>query len=448
VDELGDASPTSNSPGFLLSPGRTRILLDGAAGAKLVELDGVADLDGSSSKNGVARIGNPTFVGEDLFFQVWSAPPSTASDPPQTQEVHLARSRPGAAPEILYASEDNTYLAAAIVGDRAAQLLLATTVPGQFVAWALLDTETLSTQVVPSAVGNAGLMSTSSNGHWLLFGEVLTPPDSGSPGYCRFVLFDWTTGRHTSIDQASIGQPLFCSTEWRPGREELWIDLDGAGSNQPAKWTLVWKPSASQDTYDVTFVAPRTSRLNRSHDQRQSMFTRDWRYWFSRNDQFIASIGLFGTSVGLADDPQAPPGPLTPKGEGLLDLWEMYDGPLLMGAGISVEQRQDLYIVDLGGGTSRLLASHGYVVALGHTRALALLNWDQQQAVGDLTLIDLETGTQTLLAENVYATAVDPGESASRQATDDRLLPGVRIAFLTRNRMNSPYDGLWVVSLP
>ena len=88
------------------------------------------------------------------------------------------------------------------------------------------------------------------------------------------------------------------------------------------------------------------------------------------------------------------------------------------------------------------------MVALGHTRALAHVNWENGPGTGDLCLIDLATGAQTLLAENVYAAAVDTGIHADVPAGTDALAPGTRIAFLVRNRMDSPYDGVWVAELP
>jgi hypothetical protein len=88
------------------------------------------------------------------------------------------------------------------------------------------------------------------------------------------------------------------------------------------------------------------------------------------------------------------------------------------------------------------------VVALGQTRVLTILNWESTRQAGDLTLIDLDSAAQTMLAENVYAAAVDPGTTAKLPPDADRLSPGTRIGFLMRSRLESPYDGLWVATLP
>jgi hypothetical protein len=108
--------------------------------------------------------------------------------------------------------------------------------------------------------------------------------------------------------------------------------------------------------------------------------------------------------------------------------------------------RQDLYLVDLVTGQSRAMASGGHLVALGQNRALALLDWQLSSSTGALTVIDLATGAKTLLAEGVYAVAVDPGPDPAEGA--DPLAAGTSIAFLVRNRLASPYDGLWTAHLP
>jgi hypothetical protein len=128
--------------------------------------------------------------------------------------------------------------------------------------------------------------------------------------------------------------------------------------------------------------------------------------------------------------------------------WETDDGRLLVGAWTLDGNRKDIYLVDADAGTSRAVASTGHLIALGHTRALALLNWEISRATGDLTLVDLASGAHTLLAENVYDVAVDRGTSANVPPGTDVLAPGTRVAFLTNNRLASPWDGLWVASLP
>ena len=127
---------------------------------------------------------------------------------------------------------------------------------------------------------------------------------------------------------------------------------------------------------------------------------------------------------------------------------ETGDGRLLAEAWLVDSQRSDIYLVDPDAMTSRTIASNGHVLSVGQTRALALLNFDLARLTGDLTLVDLASGDHTLIAEDVYAVAVDRGRLAIVPAGSDVLAPGTRVAFLTRNRLDSPYDGLWVTELP
>ncbi len=152
--------------------------------------------------------------------------------------------------------------------------------------------------------------------------------------------------------------------------------------------------------------------------------------------------------VGPADDPTAPVFPIQPAGTWLEPLWETDDGRLLVGAGTIDADRQEVSLVDPATGASRAIVSGGHVLEVGHGRALAIVSWESTRRVGDLVLVDLATGEQTLLAENAYAAAVDPGMSAEVAPDADRLRSGTRVAFLTRSRFESPYDGLWVATLP
>ena len=171
------------------------------------------------------------------------------------------------------------------------------------------------------------------------------------------------------------------------------------------------------------------------------MFTRDGKYWFSRD-------GMSTVHIGSADDPTAPVFPLHPDGSQIGAYWETHDGRLLVGASTTDDNRQDIYLIDPQARTARALATGGHLVVPGHTRALAILNWESSRLAGDLVLIDLASGEQTLLAENVYAAAVDPGQTADVSPDADRLASGTRVAFLTRSRLESPYDGLWLATLP
>jgi hypothetical protein len=78
----------------------------------------------------------------------------------------------------------------------------------------------------------------------------------------------------------------------------------------------------------------------------------------------------------------------------------------------------------------------------------SLVDWGLERSDGELTLVDMSSGARTFFAQDVYAVAVDRGKSARVPPGTDALAPGTRIAYLTRGRLESPYDGLWVAQLP
>jgi hypothetical protein len=234
------------------------------------------------------------------------------------------------------------------------------------------------------------------------------------------------------LDSTRVGKAIGTNIEWRPASAELWIPTLPDGF-------CIWRPDeAALTTVQATLYA-----YTRAPDGKQSVFTRDGRHWFSTDNGDRPTI-----SVGSSDDPTSARLPLNPNGTVTTSHWETDDGRILVGAWTSSEYRKDAYLVDADAGTSRALASAGYLVALGHTRALALLNWEVSRATGDLTLIDLASGEKTVLAEDVYAVDVDRGKSADVPSGTDALAPGTRVAYLTNNRLASPWDGLWVASLP
>jgi malonyl CoA-acyl carrier protein transacylase len=87
-----------------------------------------------------------------------------------------------------------------------------------------------------------------------------------------------------------------------------------------------------------------------------------------------------------------------------------------------------------------LLGEAGSVVVVGLRRMLVLLHVVNQ--TGDLALVELDTGATTVLGHSVGAVAVE-GSSGS-----DALAPGTRVAFSLINPIASPYDGVWIVTLP
>jgi hypothetical protein len=80
------------------------------------------------------------------------------------------------------------------------------------------------------------------------------------------------------------------------------------------------------------------------------------------------------------------------------------------------------------------------VLAAGQTRLLANLHVNDSR--GDLTAVDLATGQPTrLAAEFTMAAAVE-------RAGADAVAPGAHVAYQFQARFVSPFDGIWVATIP
>jgi hypothetical protein len=398
---------------FLLSPARTQVFASAAG------FDG--DLIGLASRQLLYRANAPVFIGED-FYCSGIVDPNTP-----TVGTNIIRIRPGASPEILLSSTGQLGLDA-IVGDFTPQLVLTLATDQGNAPFALLDTNTLASTSFPPEKGPAQFYGASSDGHFLLFETNLASRDPAVE-HSLFV-YDWTANTFETLDSYQLGRTLSWVSEWRPGTHELWATTLPGGF-------AVWNPEHGVTTY----AAP----LWWVHDHQRwpSSFTRDGRYWFSTGTGMRPSLYL-----GSADDPSAALLPLNPSGTEVYDYWQLDDGRLLVEAWASNYRRDDIYLVDPDAGTSRAIATSGHLVATGQTRALAILNWQASRSSGELTLVDYATGAHTVLAQDVYAVDVDRGKSAAVPAGTDALAPGTRVAFLSRNRLESRDDGLWVAELP
>jgi hypothetical protein len=406
------APPIAGNPGFLLSASRARVL----AGTSVFEQGGRAEL-------GTPSVTTPAFVGEDLYYGCPLKSGVLAGG------SSINRSRPGTAPQTLLSSS-GTLKFTPFASDLGTQLLISTAANTSDVPYLIFSTALLLNTSIPLGKGWAQFHSISSDGHWLLFREPLAEGDH------RLFAFDWTTGYSVSL--SSNKRPIGATNEWRPGRHELWSGLGPTGSS-------VWNPemgytreSLQQSPVQIAFLS----------DGRTSMFTRDGNYWLSVEYSVAGDVVEPTFYLRSAEDLTAPGQPLNVRGQELYPVWETSEGRLLVGVGSFGENRQDIYLVDPAAGTSRAIASAGRVLALGSTRVLALVNWQVSTATGDLTLVDLATGEKTTLAQDVYAVAIDRATSAVLDPGADRLAPGTVIAFLVRNRLDSPYDGLWVAHLP
>jgi hypothetical protein len=414
---LRNSDPRLGLRTFRLSPARTQVF----AG-----YFGAGWLIGPTRVQFLLQAHTTVFVGEDFYC----AGLTSADESPSNLGSNVLRVAPDADAETLLSSTGQLGLVA-ITGDFFPQLLLSLQADAGYAPFALLDTDSLKSTPLPTERGQASFASVSPDGRYLLFETALAPGDPVRSDH-RLFIFDWMANALEVIDSARIGKDIGAASEWRPGTSELWLTTLPDGF-------AVWKPGGGVTTYPATlcrYAAP-FGQL--------SSFTPDGRYWFSLSPN---QGGRPTISVGLADNPTLPSLPLNPAGTATDRYWPIDDGRLLVEAYASDNRRSDIYLVDPDAGTSRALGSAGKVVAAGHTRALALLNWQLSRASGQLTLIDYESGAHTLLAEDVYAVDVDRGRSAIVPPGTDALLSGTRVAFLCRNRLVSRDDGLWVTELP
>jgi hypothetical protein len=230
---------------------------------------------------------------------------------------------------------------------------------------------------------------------------------------------------------------------WRPCRDELWLPWTEYDTNAPysvINHLTVWAPGVPVRQLDGVVA----TALERLPDLDDSMFSRAGTWVFTLA---VDQGGRAAVSALSADDPSQPAVPLNPAGTTVDSYWELADGRLVFEAAITGNRINDIYIVDPARAERRALASGGHVLSVGATRLLALLDWLPSSGSGTLTLVDLETGAHTVIAENVFAAALDrrtlPGDPDG-----DPLGSGARLAYLVRNRLDSPWDGLWMTTLP
>jgi hypothetical protein len=256
----------------------------------------------------------------------------------------------------------------------------------------------------------------SSDGRWLLVrgqGELIGQ---------RFTLVDVATEAEENFETPG---PTY-QGQWRPGRAEIWLSGADYGDGQaPATW--IKRPGQPLVT-----VAPVAG------GRTGAIFSADGTYWFSTEVSDVK--GRTEIFVGLADDPTAPRVRLNPEGSDSYDVRQVADGRFLVEAFYTTDARSDIYLVDPDTGESRLLGERGNMMTIGPRRLLAQLR--SVDGAGDLAVLDFDGGGSTLLATE-FAGAALPEPRGS-----DLLGPGSRVAFQFRARFASPYDGIWVATLP
>jgi hypothetical protein len=252
----------------------------------------------------------------------------------------------------------------------------------------------------------------SADGRWLL------TTDSTAR---QFVFFDYRSGTKKAVafpDDLPTEAASFGSC-WRPGTFEIWLTAN------PSDARTVWVLNPDAPAISVPGLA-------------FMGFTEDGAHWFSTASSSDANPIV--VQVAATDDPTGPRVLATPPDTSLFGDWSLADGRLLTSVYAKDMDRADLIAVDLETGAGDRLAEKGRVVDVGQTRAVGIFHFES--GAGDLTAVALDSGRQTNLAPEFATTAFIEPQGA------DPVAPGTRVVYQFQARTPSPYDGIWVVSLP
>ena len=297
--------------------------------------------------------------------------------------------------------------------------------PPAQVTGALLDTTTLVETPLPDGPLYQNGVQPSPSGRWLLVNEPNPDPNAGqdpSTPYSLPVLVDTVTG---TIE--TLGPDFQYQGNWRPGHDELWTSL--YDPNQTGLVTdsslLIKRPGQPETVVPGVYF---------------SGFNSDGTYWFSRGSRFDAQES--SDLVGVADDPAGPRFPAVPTGSTLNYQWTLGDGRILDDSSVGLDSFDNYYvqIVDPRNGATDLVGELGYLATVGQTRALGLYHVSYLR--GDLTTSDYASGRSTVLAAEFAMAAV-----AEPRGTDP-YPPGGRIVYQFDARFDSPWDGLWMATVP
>jgi hypothetical protein len=341
-----------------------------------------------------------TFVGEVLIFV--------------TAQQELMRILPGGAPERVAAGVVG--LSRQITdGDRLIVLLRPTADPMVNEA-SVLDVVTLEEASAPPG---ALAFTLSPSGRWFYRADFETG---------RFIFVERATGLQ---DVVEFPPYRISSYEWRPGHDEVWFQNPWIDPAQ-APTISIKKPGAPAVEIPG-FPFPYGDPSGQA-----SFFTHDGVYWFSSR----AAPGEPPiVQVGSADDPTGDRFDVAPAGTFSFNYWPVADGRLLVPTSVlSGFDRNDIYLADPATGSSQLLGESGLVLAVGESRLL--MSEFVNESKGDLTAIELATGRATVLApEFALGAFVEPRGA-------DGVAPGAQVAYQFQARFSSPYDGIWLTTVP
>jgi hypothetical protein len=245
----------------------------------------------------------------------------------------------------------------------------------------------------------------------------------------RFHFIDRQTGASDSFGLDAASSYKAIPVYWRPGRAGAWIVSQGHA------WA--WRAGGALSKIDSIPAFFPMSRPDLA-----SPFTDDGAHCLLYGPAG-ADLGNEYIPIFLADA-DAPDGPrlrLNPPGTGLKDVAVLDEDHLLVSTFTTFTERRDLQVFDTRTGVMRPVASGGVALATDSQRALAMLRVVERPWSGDLTLIDIASGAHTVLGENVTWSLLE-GERAAP------LGSGARVIFVVRGALASPYDGVWMATLP
>ena len=261
----------------------------------------------------------------------------------------------------------------------------------------------------------------------------------------RWLLITDSTGlHHTLVDAMTGGEERidapagagWAAAQWRPGRAEVWLQFYRDTVEVPQFEAWIKEPGSPP------LVVPlHLGMVLEGAAPPPSFFTRDGSYVFSVRRGRPGPPGI--VQIGSADDPTGPRVDIHPEGSSILGYWLVADGRLVTAAHYSfASQRHEIRVIDVARGESRSLAIEGAVVAVGQRRVLATAH--VVDGFGDLRVIDLDSGASTVLGTEFVGMAF----SEPREPGPELVTPGSHAAFQFQGRFASPYDGIWVATVP
>jgi hypothetical protein len=399
IDPLtGDRLELGAGAAFQLSPSGERLLVStpvSNASARMYQNATLYEADDRAVALGTTNYG--LFIGEDLYYV--------------TAQQELMRLVPGGVPELL-STGIGFFNRLTLEGDLLLELVRSSADLTSN-TYSIFDAVTLEETASPFGSTPFAMLT---DGRWLL-------------------ALDFTSGSATFIERVTGAEDVFTPPPefgiggllFRPGHDEVWFS-DGQYP-QPTLW--IKKPGGP---------AVESSGLPYEYADDSggsSSFTRDGAYWFSSR----APAGERPiVQVGSADDPNGARFDVVPAGANSDQYWQLADGRLLVPSWIDDGKRANIYAVSPVTGETQLLGEEGMVIVIGQTRLMASLHVIDGR--GDLAAIELGSGRATVLAQEFAMGALVEPQGADRVAT------GAHVAYQFQARFASPYDGIWLATIP